>query len=310
MAKRTVALDPVDLDAKPPEEMLVDLNTPEDEAGVEVKPEPVIQDIRPAPKEDKEDKKDEPKVLTQEDLDKAIADTSERLTRVHQQQMTQLGFQARQIAEENNKLRQIAPDEEDGKFETAITTLSKQLEQAHEKGETGEAVKLTRQLGQLEAQREIRRVTRAAQTQQQQPFPIPQPQNILPEPTRKWVESNNWFNDPKYGKEKGYALSIDKELMGEGFDPNSSRYYEELDKRMGNAFPYLKPKTTEETTEERPSGGKPPVAPVSRGGSAPSAVKGRVTLDQADLKSMQTFGLDPANPAHLREWAKNKSASR
>ena len=53
----------------------------------------------------------------------------------------------------------------------------------------------------------------------------------------KWAKQNKWFcNNVEMTQ---YAFSIHKQLVeDEGFDPNSKKYYDEIDKRMYERFKF------------------------------------------------------------------------
>jgi len=120
-----------------------------------------------------------------------------------------------------------------------------------------------------------------------------------------WVDKNKtWFRQPKFSGHTQFVLGVDQQLVKEGYDKNSDSYYEELDRRVDEAFPTLR-KAPVKTVS--------PVAPAAAGGGAAAptkpAGKRSITLTKADLENMRTFGLDPSNKAHLQEYARNKVAA-
>lgn len=117
----------------------------------------------------------------------------------------------------------------------------------------------------------------------------------------KWMQARSWYGKPKFVEATEYAHIVDRKLVADGLNPNSKEYFTELDRRIAKRFPELYKAKAKTTTT--------PVAPVSSGTSRATAPKGKVILTKVDLQKMQRFGLDPSNKAHLREWAKQKSAS-
>jgi len=64
---------------------------------------------------------------------------------------------------------------------------------------------------------------------------VPQPQADISPKAKAWGEENTWFgNDEKMTQR---AFAIHGELVAEGFDAESDRYYNEVDKRMRESFP-------------------------------------------------------------------------
>ena len=43
-----------------------------------------------------------------------------------------------------------------------------------------------------------------------------------------WADNNKWFGDDEVST--AAALAIDQKLKGEGFDPNTKEFYNEIDK--------------------------------------------------------------------------------
>lgn len=51
----------------------------------------------------------------------------------------------------------------------------------------------------------------------------------------RWFSKNPWFNAPQYQAQKSAALTINQQLIAEGLDSNSPKFYEELDRRLQKA---------------------------------------------------------------------------
>ena len=113
----------------------------------------------------------------------------------------------------------------------------------------------------------------ALQQQIQQPSPDPKAQN--------WAANNEWF-----GKDNimtASALAIDAELKNEGYTPEDTDFYTEIDKRLRSAFPQ---KFTEESVSDktiRKDGSSTP-SQVVAGGSRSSPNSKKVKLSQSDIR--------------------------
>ena len=161
-----------------------------------------------------------------------------------QQRATQLEQQFRHTdAERLNEAK--------GRIDTQIAALKQVIRQAREEGdfdtETEAQERLTailmdqRQVQQATAQREQQEQYAAQQAQQRQALQqqqAMQPPPSDPEPrAEEWAEQNPWFGSdvPMTHAVFGiHAQLVNKER----FDPQSEEYYDELDRRIREAFPH------------------------------------------------------------------------
>jgi hypothetical protein len=78
--------------------------------------------------------------------------------------------------------------------------------------------------------------------------------------------NRDWYDVQGNNEDSAIMLAIDDRLAKEGFDPSSSDYWDELEKRAAKRLPHrFKSQAREEAPQKRPGG--PPVA--GRGSSAP-----------------------------------------
>jgi hypothetical protein len=147
----------------------------------------------------------------------------------------------------------------------------------------------------------VRAQTKAAPAQQQGSKLTPQ-----------FLQHNKWFTDPKYASKAAVLRALDRDLSAEGkLDKDTPEYFVELGKRFNRLHPGII-KTTDGraiATGTRTRGNGSGAAPVPSGTSGvqrqpvnPKEVK----LDNADLREMRRFGMDPAIPAHRRQWLFDK----
>ncbi len=64
------------------------------------------------------------------------------------------------------------------------------------------------------------------------------PDPALVEQVRSWSERNTWFDFGRRDEDSAIAGAIDDMLIRDGFDPRTSEYYDELDKRIGRRLPH------------------------------------------------------------------------
>ena len=215
---------------------------------------------------------------------------------------------ARNVYHENKSLQQKAQSLDDGyvnQYENRVTaeldTVKKQLKQAVESGDVDKQVEANQHLARLSVEAERVRTTqekkerlkkqreeeveREPQQYQQQYVP---PQMPPPQPDPKaesWAEKNEWF-----GKDEPMTLtsfSIHRNLVEEGFDPQSDMYYSEVDKRMRDNFPHKFGQQVSPTQT---------VASANRGG--PIRRKGTVRLTPSQVAISKKLGVP------LSEYAK------
>jgi hypothetical protein len=208
--------------------------------------------------------------------------------------------EARAAREELDRFRAQQADSERAASKEAVNRMvseieavEAQLEEAIEAGDTKKQVRLTSQLTDLKA----RKLSVESRVEAEPVKPARNPK------VEGWMRRNDWYNQP--GKERYTRLTnrLDREVAAEGYDPKSDDYWVELDTRLKREAPEL---FAEDKPERKRSGDR--VAPVSgdAGGTAKRSTDSRVRLERADFRVMRKFGLDPNNPKHVKEFARNK----
>jgi hypothetical protein len=128
--------------------------------------------------------------------------------------------------------------------------------------------------------------------------------------TDQWKARNRWFGDPAYAAESVAATVIDKEVAKDGYKPNTPQFFAELDRRLRKKMPQIaqlsrsQPGAQPGVQQQRRA--QPPVSAV-RGARHTTVVRGKVTLTPGDIRNMHTFKLDPKNPEHVKEYARQKA---
>jgi hypothetical protein len=118
--------------------------------------------------------------------------------------------------------------------------------------------------------------------EQAQPVPHqPRPQQTQDPRATEWAEQNEWFG--KDTIRTAAALAIDAELKGEGYDPNDNEFYEEVNKRLQEAFPQKYERVQANTSQP---------AQVVSGASRSSPTSGKkVKLSKEDVSLAQKWGI-------------------
>ena len=215
---------------------------------------------------------------------------------------------ARNVYHENKSLQEKAQSLDDGyvnQYENRVTaeldTVKKQLKQAVETGDVDKQVEANQHLARLSVEAERVRTTqekkerfkkqreeeadRAPQQYQQQYAPPQMPPPQADPKAESWADKNEWF-----GKDEPMTLtsfSIHRNLVEEGFDPQSDMYYSEVDKRMRDNFPHKFGQQVSPTQT---------VASANRGG--PVRRKGTVRLTPSQVAISKKLGVP------LSEYAK------
>jgi len=197
-----------------------------------------------------------------------------------------------------------------GRIDTQIVALKQIVKKAREEGdidtETEAQERLThilveqRRLQDEAAYREAQEQQRAAQVQQQQAYAQqPQQQRQQPAPVdpraEDWAEKNEWFGRDvaMTAAVRGIHIQL---VSQEGFDPRGDDYYEELDRRIKEAFPHK----FQSASMNNRSANRPvqTVAPASRSSGINQSARRTVKLTPSQVAIAKKLGVP------LEEYAK------
>lgn len=197
--------------------------------------------------------------------------------------------------------------EAQNRVETQAIALKQIIRKAREEGDIDTETEAQQRLSALtlensqiqaaNAQREayLQQQQWAAQ-QQQQAYqqPVQQPQQVDPR-VEEWAEKNKW-----YGRDTVMthaAWGIHRQLVQvDGVDPSSDEYYDELDKRIRDAFPH-KFQESGSSTQSRARNVQT-VAPASRSSGINNAARRTVRLTPSQVAIAKKLGVP------LEEYAK------
>jgi hypothetical protein len=106
---------------------------------------------------------------------------------------------------------------------------------------------------------------------------------------KSWSERNKWFDFGRRDEDSAIAGAIDDMLIRDGYDPRTSEYYAELDKRVARRLPHLAKKLGGKGNGEDNLGGDEHIDeddPQDRGGQRkPGGPKFRIGGQERPLKS-------------------------
>ena len=284
----------------------------------------------------------ETKVVTPK-TDKKPSRAKKRIKQLHTEK-TDLQQRLDQAEQEKEQLMlQLHTGSKDAKaslkdsLESTITNLSKGMQAAMEDGDSSESVRLQEEM--MNAKMQLAGVTselvnidrateQAAEKAKTAPKKVQADVADVPEKALDWIEEYPQFNTDQLFYVS--AMTINNQLIEEGFDDNSTEFYTELDERMGARFPEVfgtQEKTPVEYTEDKDSSsededGKTKTSKkkprkveqtVSGGSRTPTSKstkrgKGTVVLSPQDVKQAERWGLSLEQVA--RRVAHNETNTR
>ena len=277
----------VDLDTSGPE---VDVDLPEEkeekvvEAGTTEQEQETVKEVKEETVKEETKKEDDEKL---EDYSKGVQSRIAKLTRKMREaeRREQAAVEYAQAVEKKRQSDQERFQKVDSDFtkkfeeniKTGMESAQKELAMAIESGDATAQVEANKRIATLafeNAKLEQRKQTQPVEQKpvqlsdggrlpEQTPQSLPQPDPMA----EAWASRNTWF-----GQDRAMtftAFEIHKDLVNEGFDPQSSEYYAEVDKRIKVDFPHKFGNTeTKQTTK-----------PVQSVASAQRSVKpGRKTV--------------------------------
>ncbi len=277
----------VDLDTSGP---AVDVDLPEDkeekvvEAGTTEQEQETVKEVKEEPVKEEAKKEDDEKL---EDYSKGVQSRIAKLTRKMREaeRREQAAVEYARAVEQKRQLDQERFQKVDSDFtkkfeeniKTGMESAQKELAGAIESGDATAQVEANKRIATLAFENAKLEQKKQTQPVEQKPvqlsdggkLPEQTPQS-LPQPdpmAEAWASKNTWF-----GQDRAMtftAFEIHKDLVNEGFDPQSNEYYAEVDNRIKVDFPHKFGNTeTKQTTK-----------PVQSVASAQRSVKpGRKTV--------------------------------
>lgn len=213
------------------------------------------------------------------DLRRAYHDERREKERAFREQQEAIRF-AKVIADQNQQLQdrlktgeQVLVEAQKTGVDAKLLSAEKEFKEAHESGDVEKMLDAQKKLAMFSVEkREVENYRPQYQGALQQPsIDVEQVPQVVPdERTRRWVESNKWFDtDPVM---RGAALGIHDELVSKGYQAGSEAYFEQVDARIRESFP-------QKFGQTRPPSNV--VAPAAR--TEPSSGKIKLTKTQVAM---------------------------
>jgi hypothetical protein len=252
----------------------------------------------------------------QKRIDKLTREKRELENMVRQMQTKVESIEAKSTAREFSEFQQqISWSEQQVKSElnAARAEYRKATEEGDVEGQLAAQDKMFECREQLAEKRRLGEMaSEQAKKFQQAPVqqPVQQPANQidnLPDGTRSWLKQNRWYMDGSDPKAAAYAQQMDADLQEEGYSPEDTAMYAELDRRLAAAVPRMAKKSASTTTApaQARTAPKAKVAGSSVDGQATTSSKTPSRrLTNQDLTTMRTYGFDPNNNDHRKAWIK------
>jgi hypothetical protein len=118
-----------------------------------------------------------------------------------------------------------------------------------------------------------------------------------------WRGRNAWFSDPKFELQHDAAIALNNRMLSkEGFSADDPEFYRALDRRIAETIRF--PDGVLRSRQGSPVDSGMSAGPVSASGQSRP---GKVVITPADQATMRTFGLDPTNKEHLKQFALEKA---
>ena len=128
-------------------------------------------------------------------------------------------------------------DQAGNRVKAEMSAAEQAFKKAYEDGDTEMMLKAQKAIADLTHQmKQVENYT-PVQTQQYAPQPAPAPrQPQVDAKSEAWIRKNEswWMRDQPM---TGFAMGIHTEIVKKGIQPGTDKYIEELDRRMGEAFP-------------------------------------------------------------------------
>jgi len=208
-------------------------------------------------------------------------------------QNEELSNNLRQKENSFNEVSKLNLDASEKQLTDKVTLARNAYMEAFESGEKEKLLQAQEMLNEAQVDLKHLNLTKAQmeevaeQPEPEQAAPVQQPVQQTPDPrAEEWAANNEWF-----GKDKILtvsALTIDQELKAEGYDPDDEEFYQEIDRRLSEAFPH-KFKSSEVPVEENQNRVQedtsvPAQVVGSSSRSAPNSSKSKVKLTKEDVR--------------------------
>ena len=258
-----------------PEDFEIEITDNPAEEAKDVAEEQKAEEAQKQAEEEKTKQEDDYGEKVQKRIQKLVAQRKDAELQVKQMQEQNAQLNARL-----SRLEQGANKNTEQAFNQRYSQVKQALEKAVEEGDTKAQVNFSEQLADMRAAVRVAQLQQQQRSQQSVSPTVGRAQQTVSNPVQdkamQWWQKNNWFNQQGFERETATARAIDVQIEAEGFDKNSSDYYEELNNRLQKVFPELVSGTSPNKAKVK---SRQPVAPTT-GGSSYKGNRVRMTKDQ------------------------------
>lgn len=195
------------------------------------------------------------------------------------------------LQSERAKLNESYGKEYAGRVETNLASAKQKYVTAYENGDPEELVNATQELSRLAVENATIQ-NDIPILRPQQPLLQATPSSPPPDPrSSAWAQKNEWFG---VDEPMTYAaFAIHKNLLDQGFNPNSDAYYSAIDTRLHEEFPHKFSENVEVTPTSAKPSGRSSVQRVASANRAakPSGRTDRVTLTPSQVTIARKLGV-------------------
>ena len=195
------------------------------------------------------------------------------------------------LQSERAKLNESYGKEYAGRVETNLASAKQKYVTAYENGDPEELVNATQELSRLAVENATIQ-NDIPILRPQQPLLQATPSSPPPDPrSSAWAQKNEWFG---VDEPMTYAaFAIHKNLLDQGFNPNSDAYYSAIDTRLHEEFPHKFSENVEVTPTSAKNSGRSSVQRVASANRAakPSGRTDRVTLTPSQVTIAKKLGV-------------------
>ncbi len=228
-------------------------------------------------------------------LSKGIHDERRAKEEAMRQQQA-LESYAKNLIDENNKLKGTVDKNQTTMLEQAKQTVAREMEvakqkykQAYESGDSDAVVEAQEALTTAKIRADkVANFKPAPLQRSETPVQVPQQaierQEVRDEKATSWAEENSWFGSDD--EMTAFALGLDSKLKKEGVDPQSDTYYEKINSRMRQVFPDQFDDGVEEELSSTQRKSSNVVAPATR-----STAPRKIRLTQSQVAIAKKLGV-------------------
>lgn len=174
---------------------------------------------------------------TRRQRQKEARDRDQRELRFLRQRNEQVERQLGELSQRVSGQEKATIDGRIRQLDSAIASAEDVYAKAIDAGEGKDAAEAQRIRDQLRDQRSY------LQQYKEQGFEAPAqeagPDPALVENVKEWHSHNEWFDFGRRDEDSAIAGAIDDRMAAEGWDPTTSEYYDELDRRLSARLPHL-----------------------------------------------------------------------